>query len=247
MNHVRPDKQLVIREVSDAGFQLIDEPKESMSGQYILQFRKSAEPKSGAAHRKIFPYHAVQETLPNGLKAIVIPLDSPGLVTYWSIVRTGSRDEVEPGRSGFAHFFEHMMFRGTKKYPGPVYDDIVTSLGAGQQRLHHRRLHGLPPDVRQGGPGAGRSKSKATASRTCHYEKPAFQTEAGAVYGEYRKGITQPVLRCWTRSCTTWPTTCTPTSTPRSASRRTSRPCPKRTSTASRSSAASIGRRTWCC
>ena len=46
------------------------------------------------------------------------------------MVRTGSRDEVEPGRSGFAHFFEHMMFRGTKKYPGPVYDRIVTSLGA---------------------------------------------------------------------------------------------------------------------
>ena len=27
-----------------------------------------------------------------------------------------------------------------------------------------------------------------------HYEKPAFQTEAGAVYGEYRKGITQPFI-----------------------------------------------------
>ena len=130
MNHVRPDKQMVIQEVTAAGFQLIDQPQESMSGQYILQFQEAMEPKSQAASGQIFPYRAVQATLPNGLKTIVIPLDSPGLVTYWSIVRTGSRDEVEPGRSGFAHFFEHMMFRGTKKYPGPVYDEIVTSLGA---------------------------------------------------------------------------------------------------------------------
>ena len=65
----------------------------------------------------IFPYACRTETLPNGLRIIMVPMESPGLVAYYSIVRTGSRDEVEPGKSGFAHFFEHMMFRGTKKYP----------------------------------------------------------------------------------------------------------------------------------
>ena len=43
-----------------------------------------------------FPYQYRQETLPNGLKAIAIPMSSPGLVSYFTIVRTGSRDEVEP-------------------------------------------------------------------------------------------------------------------------------------------------------
>ena len=77
-------------------------------------------------------------------------MPTPDLVSYFTVVRTGSRDEVVPGRSGFAHFFEHMMFRGTKKYPGPVYDRIVTAMGAKANAYTTRRLHGLPPQLRQG-------------------------------------------------------------------------------------------------
>ena len=46
------------------------------------------------------------------------------------MVRTGSRNEVEPGFSGYAHFFEHMMFRGTAKYPTDAYNDVIKRLGA---------------------------------------------------------------------------------------------------------------------
>ena len=90
-----------------------------------LQFGVSA-----LAAENVFPYAYQQQTLANGLSVVMIPMPSPGLVSYYSVVRTGSRDEVEPGRSGYAHFFEHMMFRGTTKYPGSVYDRIVTSIGA---------------------------------------------------------------------------------------------------------------------
>ena len=93
---------------------------------FLLIF--SAASAQGA--EKVFPYPYEKQTLANGLTVIVVPLPTPELVSYFSIVRTGSRDEVEPGRSGFAHFFEHMMFRGSKKYPGPVRERIVTSLGA---------------------------------------------------------------------------------------------------------------------
>jgi len=191
MKHVRPDKQTVIGEVTAAGFQLIDQPQETMNGQYILRFNKPMQQTSRAASGQIFPYRSVQETLPNGLKTIVIPLDSPGLVTYWSIVRTGSRDEVEPGRSGFAHFFEHMMFRGTKKYPGPVYDQIVTALGADSNAYttddytaYHMTF--AKEDLERV------VEIESDRFQNLSYEKPAFQTEAGAVYGEYRKGITHP-------------------------------------------------------
>jgi len=78
----------------------------------------------------IFPYPYVKEILPNGLTTLVIPMESPGQVAYYSVVRTGSRDEVEEGKSGFAHFFEHMMFRGTKKFPAAAYESIVASIGA---------------------------------------------------------------------------------------------------------------------
>lgn len=139
----------------------------------------------------IFPYKYQTESLPNGLKVIMIPLESPGLVAYYSVVRTGSRDEVEKGKSGFAHFFEHMMFRGTKKYPGPVRDSIVTSIGANANAYttddytaYH--LNFAKEDLEKV------IEIESDRFQNLYYEKPAFQTEAGAVYGEYRKNITSP-------------------------------------------------------
>ena len=69
----------------------------------------------------ILPFAAREATLANGLRVIVVPTGFPNLVSLQIPVQTGSRNEVEPGKSGFAHFFEHMMFRGTKSYPTDVY------------------------------------------------------------------------------------------------------------------------------
>ena len=102
-----------------------------------------------------FPYRHQQETLPNGLRVIMIPMPGSGLVSYWSIVRTGSRDEIEPGKSGYAHFFEHMMFRGTKKHPDGEYDRLVTAMGADANAFTENDMTCLPSDLRQGRP-AGR-------------------------------------------------------------------------------------------
>src|SRR5688572_11523577 len=76
----------------------------------------------------VFPYPVETVTLENGLRAFLIKAGAPGQVAYLTIVRTGSRDEVEAGKSGFAHFFEHMMFRGTEKYPD--FDNETTKIGA---------------------------------------------------------------------------------------------------------------------
>src|SRR5215510_14941855 len=78
----------------------------------------------------LLPYKTHVETLQNGLKVILVPMSSKGLVAYWSVVRTGARDEYEAGHTGFAHFFEHMMFRGTEKYPQDKYGEITTKMGA---------------------------------------------------------------------------------------------------------------------
>ena len=63
----------------------------------------------------------------NGLNVVTVPFDSPGLAAFFIVVRVGSRNEVEKGVTGFAHFFEHMMFRGTDKYPREKYDKILKS------------------------------------------------------------------------------------------------------------------------
>ncbi|MCL5743882.1 MAG: insulinase family protein, partial [Acidobacteria bacterium] len=79
---------------------------------------------------RIFPYQYVQEDLPNGLRLITIPTDYPNIVALYIVVQTGSRNEVEPGKTGFAHLFEHMMFRGTAKYPPARYEEVLKRAGA---------------------------------------------------------------------------------------------------------------------
>jgi len=69
------------------------------------------------SQNKIFPFKINKVVLENGLTVLSVPFDSPGIIAYYTVVRAGSRNEVEPGKTGFAHFFEHMMFRGTEKYP----------------------------------------------------------------------------------------------------------------------------------
>src|ERR1044072_3003432 len=76
------------------------------------------------------PFKATEKTLANGLKVIVVPTGFPNIVSVQIPVQTGSRNEVEPGKSGFAHFFEHMMFRGTAEYPPEKYQGIMTRAGA---------------------------------------------------------------------------------------------------------------------
>ena len=139
----------------------------------------------------IFPYPYTKEVLPNGLTAIVIPMESPGQVAYYSVVRTGSRDEVEEGKSGFAHFFEHMMFRGTKKFPADVYEGIVTSIGASANAYTSDDLTAY--HLKFGKEDLERvMEIESDRFQNLAYAESAFQTESGAVYGEYRKSITSP-------------------------------------------------------
>ena len=144
-----------------------------------------------AAPAGVFPYAGQRLALPNGRKALLVPMPSDGLVSFWSIVRSGSRDEVEPGVTGFAHFFEHMMFRGSENFPGAEYDKVVAAIGADANAYttddytaYH--LSFVKEDL-------GRVlEIEADRFLRLRYDEPGFKTEAGAVYGEYRKGRTSP-------------------------------------------------------
>jgi zinc protease len=140
---------------------------------------------------RIFPYETQVEILENGLQVILIPMSSEGLVAYWSIVRTGSRDEYEPGHSGFAHFFEHMMFRGTEAYPAAVYNEMITKMGADANAFTSDDLTcyhlGITAEDLE-----TVIKMESDRFRNLAYTERVFQTEAGAVYGEYRKNRMNP-------------------------------------------------------
>src|SRR5205823_5567233 len=81
---------------------------------------------------KIFPFPFTQEELPNGLRLVTIPTGFPNIVSLYIVVKTGSRNEVEPGKTGFAHLFEHLMFRGTPRYTPDEYQAILKAAGADQ-------------------------------------------------------------------------------------------------------------------
>jgi zinc protease len=139
----------------------------------------------------IIPYPTETRTLPNGLTAIVVPMPSDGLAAFWTIVRTGSRDEYEENRTGFAHFFEHMMFRGTQRFPSDVYNRIITTIGADANAYttdDHTAYHlaMAAEDLEQV------MDLESDRFQNLSYAESAFQTEAGAVYGEYRKSRTEP-------------------------------------------------------
>ncbi len=67
-------------------------------------------------------------TLPNGLEVILHQDKSTPLVAVNIWYHVGSGDEV-PGRSGFAHLFEHMMFQGAKHIGEDVHFDILREIG----------------------------------------------------------------------------------------------------------------------
>lgn len=70
----------------------------------------------------------VEHTLKNGLKVRLIEDHAVPTVTYYTFFRVGSRNE-RPGITGLAHFFEHMMFNGAKKYGPKEFDRVLESRG----------------------------------------------------------------------------------------------------------------------
>lgn len=78
-------------------------------------------------------------TLPNGLKVVVVPQHRTPAVAHILFFKAGGSDDPA-GRSGVAHYLEHMMFKGTKKYPDGAYDHIIERLGGTQNAFTSRDM-----------------------------------------------------------------------------------------------------------
>ena len=70
-------------------------------------------------------------TLGNGLKVVVIPDHRTPVVTQMIWYKVGSADET-PGKSGLAHFLEHLMFKGTSKHPAGEFSQTVLKVGGNE-------------------------------------------------------------------------------------------------------------------
>ncbi len=67
-------------------------------------------------------------TLSNGLQVVVVPDHRAPVVTHMVWYKVGAADET-PGKSGLAHFLEHLMFKGTAKNPGATFSQDVDEIG----------------------------------------------------------------------------------------------------------------------
>ena len=70
-------------------------------------------------------------SLANGLKVVVIPDHRTPVVTQMIWYKVGSADET-PGKSGLAHFLEHLMFKGTAKHPAGEFSQTVLRIGGNE-------------------------------------------------------------------------------------------------------------------
>ena len=133
--------------------------------------------------------------LKNQLRVLIIPNDTAPVFTFQLWVRVGSMDEVlEPKlkRAGLAHFFEHMMFRGTKKYPATAYSDTITragGIGLNATTSYDRTNYyvSLPKDKLE-----LILKIESDRFKNLIINKDAFEKERGAVLGELKLSLDNP-------------------------------------------------------
>jgi zinc protease len=147
-----------------------------------------------AAAKPFFDLPHLQRELDNGLRVIVVKTPQKGAVSVQIPVQTGSRNEIEDGKSGFAHFFEHMMFRGTPKHPAAEYGAAIKAAGADQNAFTSADFTNYytnitPADLDRV------LELEADRFQNLAYSEEQFRTEALAVKGEYLKNYANPLLK----------------------------------------------------
>lgn len=153
---------------------------------------------TASASDGVFNMPYLMRDLDNGLRVIVVKTPYPDVVSLQIPVQTGSRNEIEPGKSGFAHFFEHMMFRGTENFSNEEYGEILKNAGADQNAYttddytnYHINFTKADLDTVL--------ELEADRFMNLAYSEEDFRTEAQAVKGEYLKNYANPVQKMFER------------------------------------------------
>jgi zinc protease len=166
----------------------------------------------GLAQKKaFFPYKVYKETLENGLDVIIIPTpEFKNVLSYNTLVLAGSRNELERGKTGLAHLFEHILFRHRFGGEEGGYERVIDRIGAHNNAwtwfdvtFYHpltftQNLEGRPvTSATNGGSGMddklpGIAEVEASRFTSLDFNEKIFKTETGAVLGEYRKSVSNP-------------------------------------------------------
>jgi zinc protease len=103
-----------------------------LAASFFLLFSAFAVSASGAlAQTTVTAAAPATFTLSNGLQVLVIPDHRTPVVTQMIWYKVGSADETS-GKSGLAHFLEHLMFKGTSKHPVGEFSQTVLRIGGNE-------------------------------------------------------------------------------------------------------------------
>jgi zinc protease len=149
---------------------------------------------TATANAQFFPYPVHKKTLPNGLDVVVIETpEFKDVLSFNTMILAGSGRENEKGRTGLAHLFEHIIFRHKHDTP-EAYDPAITAMGAFNNAFTWYDITYFYPLTFTSNLER-LAQLEGSRFRELTYSERVFRTEAGAVYGEYRRSASDPGLR----------------------------------------------------
>jgi zinc protease len=129
----------------------------------------------------------VARTLPNGLKVVVWPDHDIPNVAMYTWYRVGSRNE-RPGITGLSHYFEHMMFNGTKTRAPGEFDRVMEASGGSNNAYTSSDVtvyqNWFPSSATQ-----LIFDLEADRMRQLDFDPKVVESERGVVYSERRSSV----------------------------------------------------------
>lgn len=167
-----------------------------LNGKFLLsaEYEKVAE-------KKLFNGEVLSEfKLPNGLKVIFLPRHEAKVLTFQTWFDIGSLDEkmdTKLKKTGLAHLFEHMMFRGTEKYPDGKFDELTSRMGSDKQNA---TTYFYRTNYYESVPSNQLKKLLELESdrmANLKLDGALLEKEKGAVVGELRRALDNPGRIAW--------------------------------------------------
>lgn len=154
---------------------------------------------------KLFNAEVLSEyRLNNELRVLFLPRHQAKVLTYQTWFRVGSIDEkLDPKlkKTGLAHLFEHMMFRGTEKYTDGKFDEISSRIGSDKQNA---TTYYYRTNYFQNIPSSRLETIIELEGDRIHNLKivpEVLEKEKGAVVGELRRALDNPNRAAWDELC----------------------------------------------
>ena len=161
----------------------------------------SSAPYEKVAEKKLFNGESLFEfRLQNGLRVLHVARSQAKVLTYQTWFNVGSlHEKLDPKlqKTGLAHLFEHMMFRGSEKYPDGKFDAITSRIGGEKQNA---TTHFYRTNYYESVPSIQLEKIMELESdrmRALKLTKDIIEKEKGAVVGEYRRHMDNPASVAW--------------------------------------------------